>query len=146
MADVKQPPKNISALSQWKKTCLQRRRGKTFCTKYTKARKQERKQQCSGKPPRQWQPQGTKCHSTKSDNLGADSPHNKRKTHTSHRRPALLWRGGTARGSNVGHMWKLVGIKKKKFSRLTTVEDILLCRYINRTGGVFPVASCGIAE
>lgn len=46
MADLKQPPKNISGLSQRKKN------KKTSYKKYTKARKQERKQQCSGAPPR----------------------------------------------------------------------------------------------
>lgn len=92
----------------------------------------------------------TKCDSTRSENLSADSPHNKRKTHTSHRRPALFWRGGKVRGSNVGHMWKLM--TEKRFSRLPAVAHIFLTTRprlhgrIIRTGRFFLVATCGIAE
>lgn len=96
MADVKQSPENISELSQWKKRRVYADIKKKSLEKiHTKARKQEIKQLAVfWYTAKVIAATATKCDSTRSENLSADSPHNKRKTHTSHRRPALFWRGG----------------------------------------------------
>lgn len=141
--------KTFQSWANGKKTCLCRHWKKKSLQKiHTKARKRERKQLAVlWYTAKVIAATATKCDSTKSENLSADSPHNKRKTHTSHRRPVLFWRGGKVRGSNVGHMWKLM--TKKRLSRLPAVAHIFLTTRprlhgrIIRTGGFFLVATCG---